>query len=81
MTKFLKIPIWANILSYDYPGLIGFSNLSLRKVVTVLFSRKTCAELIVRFPYIRKITIYSVFVISPNFILTLVVLSVYVPRQ
>ena len=40
------------------PGLTGLSNSSLRKVVTVLFSRKTCAELIVCFPLIRKITIY-----------------------
>ena len=39
--------IWADIVSYNYPGLTSLSNSSLRKVVTVLFSRKTCAELIV----------------------------------
>ena len=31
MTVFLKILIWANSLSYDYPGLIGLSNLSFRR--------------------------------------------------
>ena len=46
-----------------------------------LVSRKTYAELIVNFPLIRRITIYSVFVIRANFILTLAVLSVYVPWQ
>ena len=57
---FLKILtcIWANIISYNYPGLTGLSNSSMREVVTVLFSRKTCAELIVSFPLIGKITIY-----------------------
>ena len=57
---FLKILtcIWVNIISYNYPGLTGLSNSSMREVVTVLFSRKTCAELIVSFPLIRKITIY-----------------------
>ena len=57
---FLKILtcIWANIISYNYPGLTGLSNSSMREVVTVLFSRKTCAELIVSFPLIRRITIY-----------------------
>ena len=78
---FLKILIWANIISYNYPGLTGLSNSSLRKVVTVFFSRKTCVELIVSFPLIRRITIYSVFIIRANFILTLAVLLVYVPWQ
>ena len=63
------------------PGLTGLLNSSLRKVVTVLFSRKTCTELIVSFPLIRRITIYWVFVIRTNFISTFVVLLVYVPWQ
>ena len=35
MTVFLRILIWANIISYDCLGLIGLSNSSLKKVVTV----------------------------------------------
>ena len=49
--------IWANILSYNYPRLIDLSNSLLRKVATVLFPKKTCAELIVSFPLIQRITI------------------------
>ena len=56
---FLKILtcMWANIISYNL-GLTGLSNSSLRKVINVLFSGKTCTELIVSFPLIRRITIY-----------------------
>ena len=80
MTVFLKILIWANILSYNYPRLIGLSNSLLKKVATVLFPKKTCAELIVSFPLIRRITIYSVVIIRANFILSLV-LSVYIRQH
>ena len=37
----LEILIWVNIISYNYPGLTGLLNSSLRKVITVLFSRKS----------------------------------------
>ena len=80
MTVFLKILIWANILSYNYPRLIGLSNSLLRKVATVLFPKKTCAQLIVSFPLIRRITIYSVVITRANFILSLV-LSVYIRQH
>ena len=80
MTVFLKILIWGKILSYNYPRLIGLSNSLLRKVATVLFPKKTCAELIVSFPFIRRITIYSVVIIRANFILSLV-LSVYIRQH
>ena len=80
VTVFLKILIWANILSYNYPRLIGLSNSLLRKVATVLFPKKTYAELIVSFPLIRRITIYSLVIIRANVILSLV-LSVYIRQH
>ena len=46
--------IWVNIISYNYPGLTGLSNSSLRKVVTVLFSRKTLRWAYRQFPIDSK---------------------------
>ena len=46
MMAFLKILIWANVSSYVYLESIGSSNSFLKKVVTVLFSKKTCVELL-----------------------------------
>ena len=46
----------------------------------LMFPKKTCAELIVSFPLIRRITIDSFVIIRANFILSLV-LSVYIRQQ
>ena len=76
-SKYLFAWIFEN---YNYPKLIGLLNSLLRKVLTVFFAKKTCAELIVSFPLIRRFTIYSVVIIRANFILSLA-LSVYVRQH
>ena len=59
------------------PQIDRLIEFTLKKGRNCLFPKKTCAELIVSFPLIQRITIYSVVIIRANFILSLV-LSVYI---